>query len=301
MINRKYKDSVFRMLFGSAEYKENTLALYNAMNGSSYTDAGVLELNTIEDVIYMGVKNDVSFIVGDEMNLWEHQSTFNPNMPLRGLTYFARLYQGYIERNGLSVFSKKALTLPTPRYIIFYIGKEVKRDEIVLRLSDSFTGSDPSIEVTATMININRGHSEVLMKACRILEEYSTLIHEIRERQKEAGDKEEAVKAAVNHCIAEGILKGFLLKNKSEVTDMFLTEFNEEEYRALLRREAREEGLEEGRAEGREEGLAEGREEGLAEGQAQIVRHLSCKGKTEFEIAELTGLPQERVHSLLCG
>ena len=285
MINRKYKDTVFRMLFGSEEYKENTLALYNAMNGSNYTDPAELEITTIQDVIYMGIKNDVSFIVGDEMNLWEHQSTFNPNMPLRGLFYFARLYESYIANRGMSVYRKKALELPTPRYVVFYIGPGEKEERRILRLSELFLDNDPAIEVTATVININQGFNKSLMRTCQTLEEYSTLIHEIRKRQKEGKNHDDAVKEAVDYCITNGILRDFLLKNKSEVTDMILTEFNEEEYREIIKQEAREEGLEEGRA----------------EGQAQIVRHLLGTGKTETEIIELTGLSQETVHSILEG
>ena len=296
---RNYKDTVFRMLFGSEEYKENTLALYNAMNGSSYEDPNDLELNTIEDAIYMGVKNDVSFIVGDEMNLWEHQSTFNPNMPLRGLSYFASLYDNYLTRRDLSVFSSRRLKLPTPRYVVFYNGRDAKEDEICLKLSDSFTGPDPAVEVTARMININHGHNEALIKACRVLEEYTILIHEMRKREKEGQSREEAINGSVNYCIAEGILEGFLRKQKGKVEEVFLTEFDEEKYHAMIIREAREDGIAEGEARGEARGEAKGRAEGEAKGRAEILQLMFDRGKTEYEIAEFIGLPQETVHSLL--
>ena len=93
-VKRNFKDSLFRLVFHG---KEELLSLYNAVNGSSYTNADDLEINTLEDVVYMGMKNDLSFIIGDVMNLYEHQSSFSPNLPLRGLFYFSSLYREYIE------------------------------------------------------------------------------------------------------------------------------------------------------------------------------------------------------------
>lgn len=90
-INTKYKDTVFRKLFG--ENKENALSLYNAINKTSYTDIGNFEYTTLEDVIYMKYKNDLSFLIDKTLSLYEHQSTYNPNMPLRGFLYYADLYR----------------------------------------------------------------------------------------------------------------------------------------------------------------------------------------------------------------
>ena len=93
-INKKYKDRVFRVIFHE---KKDLLELYNAINDSNYTNPDDLTITTIEDVVYMGMKNDLSFIIGDVMNLYEHQSSFSPNLPLRGLFYFSSLYREYIE------------------------------------------------------------------------------------------------------------------------------------------------------------------------------------------------------------
>ena len=92
-VNRKYKDTLFRMIFRD---RKNLLSLYNALNNSSYTNPDEMEITTLEDVIYVGMKNDVSFLFSSIMNLYEHQSTVNPNMPVRGLFYLARIYQNYI-------------------------------------------------------------------------------------------------------------------------------------------------------------------------------------------------------------
>lgn len=103
-VNRKYKDRLFRIVFRE---KEDLLDLYNAVNGSAYDNPEELEIMTIEDVIYVHMKNDVAFLLSDLLNLWEHQSTFNPNMPARGLSHFSQLYQQYIEKNGVNLYSSK--------------------------------------------------------------------------------------------------------------------------------------------------------------------------------------------------
>ncbi len=92
--NKKYKDRLFQRVF---EDKKDLLELYNAMNRTSYQNPDDLEITTLEDVIYLSMKNDLSIIIASSLNLYEHQSTFNPNMPIRGLLYFARLYEAYIE------------------------------------------------------------------------------------------------------------------------------------------------------------------------------------------------------------
>ena len=70
LVNRKYKDTVFRMLFSD---RKNLLSLYNAINGSRYTDPEELEIVTLENAIYMGMKNDLVFIIDTGLFLYEHQ------------------------------------------------------------------------------------------------------------------------------------------------------------------------------------------------------------------------------------
>ena len=105
--NKKHKDRVFRKLFGYEKYKGNLLELYNALNDSNYTNPDDLEINTLDDVFYMNMKNDVSCIIDWNMVIYEHQSTWSYNMPLRGYRYSAELYNDYIVRNNLDVFSSK--------------------------------------------------------------------------------------------------------------------------------------------------------------------------------------------------
>lgn len=131
--NRSHKDTVFRDLFGTQEHKANTLSLYNALSGKNYDDPDLLEFTTLDDVLYMSVKNDISFLIDDTMILWEHQSTHNPNMPLRGLTYFARLYTAWVERQDRSIYGHTLIELPTPRYFVFFVGEEDRPDKETMR------------------------------------------------------------------------------------------------------------------------------------------------------------------------
>ena len=152
---RNYKDSLFRMVFRE---KKELLSLYNAINGTAYEDPEELIVTTIEDVLYMGRKNDISFLIKDVMNLYEHQSSVNPNMPLRGLIYISMLYQGYIEQNNLDIYSSTLLKLPTPKYLVFYNGTKAEPDRQELRLSDSFIKREeqPDLECRAVILNINQ-------------------------------------------------------------------------------------------------------------------------------------------------
>lgn len=157
-INRKYKDRLFRLRFGSEEYKEDLLSLYNALNGTSYNNVGDITITTIEDAIYIKMKNDVSLLLDGNMPLWEQQSSLNPNMPLRGLMYFGNLYDSYIKANELNIYGKKLQKIPTPQYIVFYNGEEDCEATTKLRLSDAFINkSDGGFEWTATVYNLNRG------------------------------------------------------------------------------------------------------------------------------------------------
>lgn len=170
-IQREHKDRLFQKLFGDETNRKNLLSLFNALNNTNYTDENAIEINTIDDVIYMGMKNDVSCILDNYMSLSEHQSTFNPNMPIRGLMYFGRLYDKYIKQYGLNLYSTKLLKLPTPKYFVLYNGNIDKPDIINLKLSDSFIHKDGGncFEWTATMININYGHNKKLLDSCLIL------------------------------------------------------------------------------------------------------------------------------------
>ena len=271
--NRLYKDRVFKYIFGTPENRQWTLSLYNALNGTSYDNPDDIEINTIEDVLYMGMKNDVSFIFRSilEMNLYEQQSTFNPNTPVRFLIYAGMLFAAYIEAaTDFNIYSSRLQKLPVPKCICFYNGTDEQEDIKVLKLSDAFPkGAKADIEVTVTMININHGHNEDIMKNCRPLYEYSWLVEEIRQNSRIAANVGEAVDKALDSMPDDFVIKEFLMKNRAEVKHMCITEYDEERVFNALRKEEREIGREEGMAKGIEKGIEKGMAKGIEKGVAK--------------------------------
>ena len=249
-INRNFKDTLFRKIFDN---KKDLLSLYNALNDTEHTDEDLIEINTIEDAIYIGYKNDISFVIDSELNLYEHQSSVNKNMPIRGLIYLTELYKGYIERNG-------------------------EPERRVMPLSDSYMTNDsnkdqePCLELKALLININYGCNKEIMNKCQKLMEYSQLIALIRKYYDELVEKyaklgihkskkeifAEAVSLAIEEAIRNNILKEILRNNKAEVTNMLLTEFDEKDYIEGVKEESERRGEQRGRIEGEKRGRAEG-------------------------------------------
>ena len=247
--NRQYKDRLFKAIFGrdTEESKRWRLELYNALNGTNYTDPDALEVNTIENVIYITMRNDISFLVDSQMNLYEQQSTRNPNMPLRGLMYFSQLYQIYLTQRGKSLLSSKLVKIPTPKFIVFYNGSENEAGRWSMKLSDAFIREDKSgsFEWTADVINMNpkAKSNSPLQKKCKPLYDYIRYVYRIKQSLKSGSGKVEAVDEAVKWAIKEKLLDGFFKKQKAEVTGMSLTEFDEEEFKRVCREDGYEDGV----------------------------------------------------------
>ena len=265
-VNREYKDRLFKFIFGNPDKKEWTLSLYNAMNGSDYKNPEDISLNTIENAVYMGMKNDVSFLIADTFNFYEHQSGFNPNMPMRMLIYAGMIYDGYTETcDDYHRFSSIQQHAPTPKCVCFYNGMKETPDKIVLKLSDSFTpGSDPDIEVRVTMVNINYGHNGALLRECKPLSDYSYFVYRVRKNRWAGNKLEAAIDLALAELPDDSLIKPFLIKNRAEVKSMFITEYDEQ--RAFAEQKA------EGRAEGRAEGVEEGEAIGTIKTLAGLVK-----------------------------
>ena len=240
-INRTYKDRLFKIIF---EDKKELLSLYNALTGKNYQNPDELEINTIDDVIYMHLKNDMSFILDDWQNLFEQQSTFNPNQPLRGFFYFADLYK--VKYFGKKIYSTRLLKIPTPQYIVFYNGTTSMPDRKELRLSDAFQQptEQPDIEVVAHMLNINYGHNKELMERCQKLKEYAQFIDIIRHylKENEHWSNEQAISKAIDDCIKNNILRDILQKERLRVMASILSEFDEVGYKEMIQDEAIEDG-----------------------------------------------------------
>ncbi|MCR5654660.1 MAG: hypothetical protein K6G07_03345 [Lachnospiraceae bacterium] len=245
-VNREIKDRVFVAIFGREEHKSWILELYNAINHSSYEDPDAITITTIEHHVYMGMKNDVSFLLNSIMSLYEHQSSYNPNMPVRELMYSGRLYDKYIKTNDLNVYGSRLMELPVPKLLVFYNGTKDEPDETILNLSDSFLhapeGIEPDISVRVRMLNVNYGHNRELLKACKPLEEYAWFVARIRSEMQKREDMEAAVDAAIDEMPEEYLIKPFLIANKAEVKGMCLTEYDEERVMRQFQRDAFEEG-----------------------------------------------------------
>lgn len=273
--NRKYKDTVFRMLFSD---RKNLLSLYNAVNGSAYEDEAALEIVTLENAIYMGMKNDLAFIVDTGLFLYEHQSTYTPNMPLRDLFYISAEYQKFV--NHKSLYSSVIQKIPAPNFIVFYNGTEKKEDSWINYLSEAYQNlsGEPNLELKVLTLNINEGHNGELMEQCQILREYAQYVAKVREF---AGNTElnAAVELAVNECIQNNILAEFLRKHKSEVIAMSIFEYDKEEEEKKLREAEYEAGYDEGKKE--------------------IIRRMLEAGESVEKITQYTGYKTSELQKLL--
>lgn len=287
-INTTHKDRLFKFIFGNPEHKEWTLSLYNALNNSHYTNPDDIILNTIEDAVYLGMKNDVSFIVltAFVLYIWEHQSSFNPNIPIRILIYAAQLYDKYLSDNNIYRYGSKLHMLPKPKCVCFYNGLADEPEERILKLSDAFGGEEGDIEVKVRMLNINYGRNRELMEACRPLKDYAWFIDAVRGHQKAGLSLEEAVDSAVEDMPESSLLKKFLLSNKAEVKGMYLTEYNAEKERSRAI------------AEGWEEGRAEGRAEGIHENMTRVASDMLKRSYPLEAIMEISRLSEAAIFSL---
>ena len=210
-VARNHKDLLLRAIFRN---KEEMLSLYNGLNGSSYTDTSALEITTLENAVYMSVQNDVSFVFLSEVYMIEHQSTVNPNMPLRNLRYITKVLSKLAAEED--IYGSRLISLPTPRFVVLYNGTEQLPEKTVLRLSDAYEKKqeEPELELITTVLNINEGYNEGLKSACKLLKDYTILITKIREKQKTM-ELQYAVYLAIEECIREDVLREFLIKYRA--------------------------------------------------------------------------------------
>ena len=281
-VNRTFKSTLFIMLF---EDKKNLLELYNAITGKHYADPELLEINTLENAIYMSMKNDVSFLIDGRLSLYEHQSTKNPNLPLRFLLYISHLYSRLTVKENL--YGETIVQIPAPEFLIFYNGKEKMPERQILKLSDMYSVQDgqPKLELEATLLNISGSNNQKLKEACRTLGEYAIYTDKIRAYTEEM-ELPEAVDRAMDECIREDVLREFLMKHRAEARAMSIFEYDQERH---MQQE-------------REAGIEKGRRIGLAEGEEQLLRRLVQKnlsrGMSISEIAEVLDETEERIREI---
>ena len=274
---RQTKDIVFRLVFGND--RQALLQLYNVLHGTAYTDPHELQIVTLDNAIYISRKNDLAFLLAGSINMYEHQSTLNPNMPVRFLIYLAQEYQLLVESTDKSLYGSEMIPLPTPQCVVFYNGTAYAPDEYELRLSSAFSNQDvePAVEVVVKVININYGHNEYLMQGCGMLSQYAQFVAVTREYANRYNNREEAMNAAIEYCIGHGILEDILRKHRSQVLGSLLEEFDEKKYARTLR----EEGYEAGRT----DGFAEGEQYGLQQGKNKLLVKLVKDGNLTVQKA----------------
>ena len=250
---RQTKDIVFRLVFGND--RQALLQLYNVLHGTAYVDPHELQIVTLDNAIYISRKNDLAFLLAGSINMYEHQSTLNPNMPVRFLIYLAQEYQLLVESTDRSLYGSELIPLPTPQCVVFYNGTTDTPDEYELRLSSAFSNQDvePAVEVVVKVININYGHNEHLMQGCGMLSQYAQFVAVTREYANKYDNREEAMNAAIEYCIGHGILEDILRKHRSQVLGSLLEEFDEKKYARTLREEGYESGFLEGKQEKEQE------------------------------------------------
>lgn len=289
-VKRNHKDTLFRMIFST---RENLLSLYNAVNHSHYTDASELEIVTLKNAVYMNMKNDQAFLLDMQLNLYEHQSTWNPNMPLRFLMYVAKEYQMLVRNQTL--YASALVKVPTPHFVVFYNGETEQEAETILRLSHSFQQKTdkPELELMVRVLNINLYKKQEVLEACQLLKEYMLLVNKIRRYTDEYKDINQAVEQAVTECIEENILADFLRKNRAEAIEMCIFEYDDKREKELIRKAEYAEGMKEGERIGREAGKKEEAE------RIFNIYQLFRANYTENQIKEKLGMNVEEVRKIL--
>ena len=273
-VNRTFKSTLFIMLF---EDRKNLLELYNAITGKHYADPELLEINTLENAIYMSMKNDVSFLIDGRLSLYEHQSTKNPTLPLRFLLYISHLYSRLTVKANL--YGERIVQIPAPEFIIFYNGKDEMPERQLLKLSDMYSVKEenPKLELEATLLNISGTNNRKLKDACRTLRDYAVYTDKIR-MYTETMELPEAVDRAINECIEEDILRDFLIEHKAEARAMSIFEYDQERH------------------------MQQEREAGIEKGERQLLCRLVKKnlsrGMSFAEIAEVLDETEERIREI---
>ena len=282
--NRKYKDTVFRLLF--KDDKEALLELYNAINNSHYENPDDLIINTLDNAIFMGMHNDLSFIIDTHLGIYEHQSSKCPNITLRCLFYVSSLYSQLIDED--KIYGSKLISIPEPHFVVFYNGTDSFPEEMTYRLSDMYQDCSkaPALELVVKVFNINQGMNPKLMHSCKKLNEYSIFVAKTREYS-ERMPLTKAVNKAIDYCIAHDILKDFLSKERKAVAMYSLYEYNKNGHMKVVREE------------GREEGLEQGLEQGRIQERADVISKMLDKGNSPEEIVDLLGYSIEEVQKVM--
>ena len=297
---RNYKDSIFRKLFNN---KAAIIDLYNALSGSDYPPDTYVKIVTLDNVIFGDRKNDLAFMIENRfIILIEMQSTVNPNMPLRFLVYIAKEFEKLFFSQ--QIYGSTLVNIPTPEIYVFYDGAKDIPLESELKLSDAFIAKCDKLylELNVRVINVNYEKGAELLEKCRLLSDYSQLVHIAKMNYQRTHDLDTAVSEAVSECMEKDILRSFLKENGGEIMSFLYDMLTKEEMEEIREHDGYVRGHADGKKLGIEEGHASGFKEGLsrgiAENQRDIATHMLAKGMDVALISELTGLSEEDIAEL---
>ena len=295
--NRSHKDSLFVDYFSKdREWKQHFLSLYNALHGTNLQVADTtLERVNIDQVLYKSYYNDIAVLVDGQFILMiEHQSTVNPNMPLRLLEYIARIYGNTVDSR--TKFSRHLVPLARPEFIVFYTGNQKLPPESYLYLSDSFPNQPPNADLTLELkvkvCTIRSESPSPVVHSCPDLEQYVQFLELVEEAK--AADRTEPLKWAIQEAVHRNILRDYLERKGGEILSILMTEYDYATDMAVQKEEAYEDGL----FAGREEGISIGLERGAYQSKLEMARSLLDYGDAPEKVALCTGLPLELVQQL---
>ena len=287
--NRNFKSSVFSLMM---QNKEKALNVYNVLGNSHFDNPEDVEIITTDGGISLSVRNDASFIIGTDMNFYEHQSTYNPNMPMRSLIYCTDAIDRRIKEKNENLYGHKQIKIPTPRFVVFYNGREKRPAVERMYLSSAYMGEkkNPDLELACTVYNLNAPENKELLEKSEVLYGYTFFVNRVNANKENGMELEQAIDEAIDTCTRENILKDFFGTYKNEVRRIMALDFTFERQIELTRMEYYQDGFAEGEAQGEARGETRGMERGKKDGQlqtliSQVVRKLR-KGKSVEQIAD---------------
>ena len=300
----KPKDTLFKFIFGNEKHKQFALSLYNAVAHSHHTNLEDVKIVTLEDSVYINIKNDISLLLNDSLYMLEQQSTWNPNMTYRFLEYILETFKQSVLNIERLKYSHKMLEFPTPHFVVLYNGDKEKPAYLEERLSDHYKVKEEQkdLELVAHIYNINSGYSDSLKEQCRPLYEYVWLTEHLQSCiEKDSKRSEVAIGKALTKTLSEMPdsfeIKEIIMKDKKVVTPLIFQEFSQKEYEKVHREDV-EIAREEGRVEGREEGRKEGKAIGASHKSNEIAISFLKDGFSPEIVAKNTGLPLAEVEAL---
>ena len=225
------------------------LSVYNALNGTDYTNPDDIEICTLDKGVSLTVRNDAAFVVDAALSIYEHQSTVCPNMPVRNLIYYTTIISKFVKKKN--IYGRTLVKIPAPKFVVFYNGDEDQPAEYEMRLSDAFEKKtdNPELELVCKVYNINFGKNQELLEKCNVLKQYMTFVDYVRYYLSQLDDYDEgnlkkAINMAIDRCIEEGVLVEFLRENRSEVVKVTQLDYTFDRQIIMEREAGREEGSE---------------------------------------------------------